>query len=84
MNENGAGDGKKSAKCWASHPSGPHPSGPHISGPHTECPLSSLPPPRIIIRFLIVIDYGFKKKIGLSDRRLTALPPQNSAFEKLA
>ena len=36
---------KKSAKCWASHPSGPHPSGPHPSGPHPSGPHPSGPHP---------------------------------------
>ena len=64
------------------HPSGPHPSEPHPSGPHNTCPLS-LPPPRIfikiilktattifimiMIRILIKIYFGCKKKKSLSD-----------------
>ena len=31
--KNAVGEGKNSAKFWASHPSGPHSSGPHSSGP---------------------------------------------------
>ena len=47
--EHGAGEGKKSAKFWASHPSGPptlrgpHPSRPHPSRPHPSRPHPSGP-----------------------------------------
>ena len=66
---------------------------------HPKCPLSPLPLPIIFIkiilkieiiiiiiitiRILIIIYFGFKK-IGLSDKLLTPLTLQNSAFEKLA